>query len=220
MTRIAGPGAIAGAVPNDRVLVDVFDRNAQKNRKRAAVLRVAAAAFNRRGFTKTSMDEVASALGVSKPAVYQYFRNKQEILYECHLIAIRHGEAGIAEASACKQSGFDKLLVYIRRYMSGFFDDLGSCAVLLDVHSLSEEHRDEVLRRRAGVTDGVAALVAEGVRDGSIIDCEPKLAALFAFGVVNWMSVWYRADGAQTPAEITEAFSRFFKSGLARPSDP
>lgn len=200
---------------DDAARLDVFDRTEQRRQKRAAVLRVAAAAFNRRGFANTSLDEVASALGVSKPALYQYFKNKQEILYECHLLAIAHGEAGIVLAQTHEGPGFDRLLVYLRRYMKGFFDDLGSCAVLLDVSSLSELHRDEVLKRRAAVTVGVEALVAQGVADGSIAPCDPKLGALFVFGVVNWMSVWYRADGPRTPEEIVDAFSTFFRSGFA-----
>jgi hypothetical protein len=98
--------------------------------------------------------------------------------------------------------------------MMGFFDDLGSCAVLLDVNSLTEENRAEIVRRRDAVSDGVEALIAAGIRDGSIAPCDPKLAALFIFGVVNWMSVWYRSGGPKAPDEIAGEFLRIFRSGL------
>lgn len=201
--------------PENAARLDVFDRAEQRRQKRAAVLRVAATAFNRRGFANTSLDEVATTLGISKPALYQYFTSKQEILYECHLLAIVHGEAGVGLAEQHDGDGFNKLLIYLRRYMRGFFDDLGSCAVLLDVSSLADIHREEVLSRRAAVTAGVEKLVAGGVADGSIVSCDPKLGALFAFGVVNWMSVWYRADGPKRPEEIVDAFSEFFRTGFA-----
>ena len=201
--------------PENAARLDVFDRAEQRRQKRAAVLRVAASAFNRRGFANTSLDEVAATLGISKPALYQYFTGKQEILYECHLLAISHGEAGVALAEQHDGDGFSKLLIYLRRYMRGFFDDLGSCAVLLDVSSLGDDHREEVLSRRAAVTVGVEKLVAGGVTDGSIVSCDPKLGALFAFGVVNWMSVWYRIDGPNKPEEIVDAFSEFFRKGFA-----
>lgn len=73
-TRAPAPGRAA------------FDRDEQRRRKREAVLRVAASAFNRRGFANTSMDDVASVLGVSKPTLYQYFKSKQELLYACHQV--------------------------------------------------------------------------------------------------------------------------------------
>ena len=192
----------------------IFDRKQQRRRKRTAVLKTAATAFNRRGFANTSMDDVAAALGVSKPALYQYFKSKQEILYECHLLAIKHGEAGIEEARVLKGPGFEKVLAYLRRYMRGFFNELGGFAVLLDVHSLSDEHRDEVLMRRKAITNAVEKLVKAGIKDGSIVECDAKLAALFAFGVINWISVWYRPGGPRTPDEIISSFTALFRNSM------
>lgn len=191
-----------------------FDRESQRLQKRAAVVRAAAVAFNERGFSNTSMDHVAAALGISKPTLYQYFKSKQEILFECHRLAAFHGEAGLSDAEAHEGASLDKLLVYVRRFMMGFFDDLGSCAVLLDVNSLTEADRAEIIQRRDAVSDGVEALIAAGIRDGSISPCDPKLAALFIFGVVNWMSIWYRSGGPKTPDEIAREFLSFFRAGL------
>lgn len=204
MTARGGPGAFGTA----------FNREDQRSRKREAVVRAAAIAFNERGFSRTSMEDVAAALGISKPTLYQYFKSKQEILYECHRLAAFHGEQGLADAHAHDGPALDKLLVYVRRFMMGFFDDLGSCAVLLDVNSLTEAHRAAIVRRRDAVSDGVEALAAAGIRDGSIASCDPKLAALFIFGVVNWMSVWYRSGGPRAPDEIADEFLRIFRSGL------
>lgn len=209
MVARGGPGAFGAA----------FDREDQRGRKREAVVRAAAAAFNERGFSQTSMDDVAAALGISKPTLYQYFRSKQDILYECHRLAAQHGEEGLADAHAHGGPALDKLLVYVRRFMMGFFDDLGSCAVLLDVNSLTEANRATIVQRRDAVSDGVESLVKAGIRDGSIASCDPKLAALFIFGVVNWMSVWYRSGGPKAPDEIANEFLRIFRSGLRSEQD-
>lgn len=193
-----------------------FDKEDLRTRKRQAVVRAAAVAFNERGFSTTSMDDVAAALGITKPTLYQYFKSKQEILYECHLLAAHHGHAGVADANAHNGPGLEKLLVYVRRFMMGFFDDLGSCAVLLDINSLTDKNRREIIRHRGAVSDGVTAIVAAGIEDGSIKPCDPKLAALFIFGVVNWMSVWYRSSGPKAPEEIADEFLRLFRSGFQR----
>ena len=50
--------------------------------KRTALLREAARAFSARGYHDTSLDDVAKTLGVTKPALYYYVTNKQEILFE------------------------------------------------------------------------------------------------------------------------------------------
>lgn len=187
--------------------------------KREAVLRVAASAFNRRGFANTSMDDVAGALGVSKPTLYQYFRSKQDILYECHQLAMDHGQAGLALAEAHDGDGFEKLIVYLRRYMQGIFGDFGTCPVLTDVDSLTPEHRTEVVDRRAVISRATTELIEMGIADGSIVPCNPKLAALFALGVVNWIPLWYRESGPNTPDEIISEFARLFRTGLALSPD-
>src|ERR1700710_2771788 len=107
-------------------ITNAFDRDDQRNRKREAVLRAAASAFNRRGYANTSLDEIAAALGVSKPTLYQYFSSKQEILYRCHLLALDQGDAGIARAELFRGNGLEKLAVYLEAYMRGFFGEIGA----------------------------------------------------------------------------------------------
>lgn len=162
------------------------------------------------------MDDVANVLGVSKPTVYQYFKSKQEILYQCHQLAMDHGEAGLALARAHTGAGIEKLTIYLDRYMRGIFGDFGTCPVLTDVDSLGPEQRDEVVARRTRISAATADLIRAGVVDRSIVECDPKLASLFALGAVNWIPLWYRETGPNSPDEITRAFVSLLRSGLAR----
>jgi AcrR family transcriptional regulator len=197
-------------------ITNAFDRDDQRNRKREAVLRAAASAFNRRGYANTSLNDIAATLGVSKPTLYQYFSSKQEILYRCHQLALDQGDAGIALAEVDSGSGLDKLFIYLRTYMRGFFGEIGAGPVLTDVDSLTPANRRKVVERRARISAATTRFVAQGVKDGSIVNCDPKLASLFALSVVNWMAYWYRDDGPSTPEEIMSTFMKLFHSGLAR----
>jgi AcrR family transcriptional regulator len=51
--------------------------------KRKSIIRAAAQCFNRSGFHGTSMDDIAARLGVTKPALYRYVKNKHEVLFAC-----------------------------------------------------------------------------------------------------------------------------------------
>ena len=193
-----------------------FDRDHQRNRKREAVLRAAASAFNRRGYANTSLDDIAAMLGVSKPTLYQYFSSKQEILYRCHQLALDQGDAGIALAELDRGTGLDKLVLYLKTYMRGFFGEIGAGPVLTNVNSLTPANRKKVVERRSRISAATIRFIAQGVKDGSIVNCDPKLASLFALSVVNWMAYWYREDGPNTPDEIMSTFMMLFRSGLAR----
>src|SRR3954451_18895604 len=61
--------------------------------KREAVLQTAAQLFLEKSYGRTSLNDVAERLNITKPALYHYFRNKEEILLECY----REGTGLIAE---------------------------------------------------------------------------------------------------------------------------
>jgi hypothetical protein len=53
--------------------------------------------------------------------------SKQDLLYHCHQLSMDHGEAGLALAKKAGGSGFERLKIYLSRYMMGIFGDFGSC---------------------------------------------------------------------------------------------
>jgi AcrR family transcriptional regulator len=57
--------------------------------KRDAVLRAAVRMFNEKGFHATSLDDVAASLRVTKPLIYHYLGNKDQVLLECVRIGLR-----------------------------------------------------------------------------------------------------------------------------------
>src|SRR4051795_5134295 len=60
------------------------DRRRDPESKRDAVLQTAAQLFLEKSYGRTSMNDVAERLNITKPALYHYFHNKEEILLECY----------------------------------------------------------------------------------------------------------------------------------------
>jgi AcrR family transcriptional regulator len=58
-------------------------RRRARDEKREAVLLTAVRLFLEQGYHRTTLDEVAKRLNITKPALYNYFRSKEEILFEC-----------------------------------------------------------------------------------------------------------------------------------------
>jgi AcrR family transcriptional regulator len=193
---------------------ELFDRSTLRERRREAIIRAAATAFNREGFYNTSMDDLAAALNTSKPTLYQFFENKQKLLYACHQHAMDHGEAGLALAHRDGKSGRDKLAIYCRRYMHGVMHDFGCCAVLTYLDALQSDDRAAAIERRAKISAATREIIEEGLRDGSFASVDSKLASLFVLSVINWILIWYRPDGDKTRDEIVEAFIAMIDNGL------
>ena len=68
-----------------------------RERKRDAVIMTAARAFRERGYHNTSLDDIASELNVTKPTVYHYVENKEQLLFECFRAGLKLIMDGIDE---------------------------------------------------------------------------------------------------------------------------
>lgn len=183
--------------------------------KRNAVLLEAARAFNAKGFQRTSLDDVAAALGVTKAALYYYFRNKQEILFECHMMAYDLSEQALAYGRAHGRDGLERASLAARRSVELYTCEMGRFAVLFEHEALEPKQRETVLARRAALEREIRGLIEEGIADGSIRPVDSKLAALFLMGAINWMLTrWYRSDGPSSAAEVAATFEDLFRAAI------
>lgn len=191
-------------------------RERHREEKRQAVLRTAAELFLERGSPRVTLNDVADRLHVTKPALYTYFRSKDEILAEC----IRTGAAtvreALAHAEALRGSGLERLRAFIREYARLGTTDYGACIVRLDDRALPDRERDEARRSKRAIDARVRAIIAGGIADGSIVRCDVRLATFAVIGALNWIGQWYGPGGANTPEEIGEAFAGFLVEGLRR----
>src|SRR6201992_4389238 len=73
--------------------------------KREAVLRTAAHLFLEHGYQKSSMSMLAAQLKITKPALYYYFRNKEEILVECYRAGMAYIEDLLKQTSENQGTG-------------------------------------------------------------------------------------------------------------------
>lgn len=182
--------------------------------KRTALLREAARAFSARGYHDTSLDDVAKVLGVSKPALYYYVTNKQEILFECHMLAQDLGNVALDYAVAHGKTGRERIVLICRRYIELITSEIGSCAVLSEFAALDPKNRTVIGRRRDEFQKKFSGLISDGMRDGSIRDTNPRMTVFFFMGAINWLTQWFRPDGNMSGDEIARVFSDLLDHAL------
>ena len=183
--------------------------------KREAVLQTAAQLFLEKSYGRTSLNDVAERLHITKPALYHYFQNKEEILLECY----RLGTAMIGEilddiASHCG-TGLEKVEAFIYSYANVMTVNFGRCVMRLDEGDLSPEAFAEVRGYKRKIDRQLRSFIQDGVEDGSIAPCDPKIAAFSIAGALNWICVWYEPDGPLGPEEIATQFARTLTQGLS-----
>ena len=184
--------------------------------KRIAILETAAHLFLERGYRSTSLRELAALLKITKPALYYYFQNKEQILLECYRAGITSIEGLLQEGRLDGGSGLVRLEKYLRVYATAIVShDFGRCVAMLDDSELSAVARREVRALKRRIDASIRGYVEDGIADGSIANCNPKLAAFAAAGAINWIGTWYRPEGGMTGDEIAAGFAELLTRGLA-----
>jgi AcrR family transcriptional regulator len=192
-----------------------FDRDQQFNQKMELLLKTAASCFNQKGFSGSSLRDVADRLNITDAALYYYVKNKEELVFLCYQRALDLGERAMRRASSEGSSGLGKLQLYIRYQMEAMCGADGPVAILSEIPSLNAAHRAHILERTRADSKTVAAFIQSGIHDGSIRPCNPVIACSAIFGALNWVPKWYKFDGRHDVAESAETFVGVLTQGIA-----
>jgi AcrR family transcriptional regulator len=187
----------------------------EREAKRQAVLRAAVRIFNERGFHATLLEDVAVSLGISKPTIYHYLGNKEQVLLQCVL----HGLEQLIEAAESARlepgRGIDRLRNYLRRYAEINMDDFGRCVIRTGDEALSEEGRKQFRGLKGQIDSAMRALIEEAIADESIAPCDSKLLAFTLAGALNWPARWFSPDGKRTKEDVAAQMVELLTIGFA-----
>lgn len=180
------------------------NRKRERAIKRDAVLHAAVQSFNERGYHATSLDDVALSLNVTKPTIYHYFANKDEILFEC----VRLGLEGIRQAADAVAgrggSGLDKLRALMRDYAIIMTQDFGMCVTRTADHELTAASRVRFRDLKREIDETIRRVIEQGIADGSIASGDVRLMTFTVAGALNWIARWYDPCGPLTAEQIAD----------------
>jgi len=194
---------------------DATQRQAAREAKRQALLRAAVRMFNERGFHATSLDDVATSLGVSKPTIYHYLGNKDQVLLECVSLGLAQLLAAAQAARAVPGRGIDRLRSFLVSYACINMDDFGRCVIRTGDESLSAESAQRFRSLKRGIDNALRALIAEAIADGSIVADDPKMLAMALAGALNWPARWFDAQGPLSAQDTAERLVGALCAGFA-----
>jgi len=191
------------------------NRRRARDEKRDAVLRTAVQLFLEQGYHRATLNEVAERLNITKPALYNYFRSKEEILSECWAMGQERVDGFIARINTEGGSGLVKLRKLVQAYAENMADDYGASLVRFDLRDLSEKNRKIVRDGKKRIDRTFRKYIADGIADRSIKPCDPKMTAFAIAGSLNWIGHWFQPGGAMSAAAIAGEFTDRLTDGLA-----
>lgn len=184
--------------------------------KRNAVLLAAVKIFNSRGFHSTSLDDVAQSLGISKPTVYHYLGNKEQVLLTCVQEGLEQLLIAAEEVSKKNISGYERLREFLYVYGCRNLDDFGRCVILTSDDSLSEEGLKQFKALKKQVHQVLLNIINAAIEDKSINPkYDPKILASTLTGAINWSAKWYSEGGNKSKEDTIKEMIEILTYGFA-----
>ncbi|TFG69675.1 MAG: TetR/AcrR family transcriptional regulator [Anaerolineales bacterium] len=191
-----------------------FDKEEQRRLKRVKLLKASAGCFNQKGFSGTSLKDVAKILGISDAAIYYYVKNKEELVNLCYIRALDLGEAALQRAEKEGSTALERLILFLRYQIDEVCGDDGPVAIMSEIPALKPEHRAYILNRSTRHTKEITRLIKSGIADGSMSSPNPIASCDAILGALNWIPKWYKPDSNLSSKDIADAFIHTFTQGL------
>jgi AcrR family transcriptional regulator len=165
--------------------------------------------FVTNGYANTHLGEIGEAIGLTRSAIYYYFKDKEEILGRL----IERQSARTARISAQLQqetarTAADRLVAMVRLVALNVLKD-GDVELLQEGNPVGRHKAQfqKAVQAQRSILDGFRRVTTEGIEEGDFRPVDPTLFAFAVIGMCNWAARWFKEDGRLSPAEAAEMFA-------------
>jgi AcrR family transcriptional regulator len=193
------------------------NRSGSPKKREQEIIDAAAEIFHRQGYSDTSVQNVANAVGILKGSLYYYIDSKDDLLYRVLLEVHDAAHTILEEVAAMDElSPLEKLDAYVRRHVEYNTRNLTKIAVYYhDYKLLAPERRAEIRRQRKLYEDFVEGLISEAQQQGEVAaDLDPAVLSYCLFGALNSVYTWYRPGGKVSATQLADTLARFVLAGV------
>ena len=206
------------AVPSTNVRRNGDIRTDEPAVSRRKVYDIAAEVFHRKGYDKTSMSDIAAAVGLTKAGLYHHVTSKEQLLYTILDYGMDMTEAYVVRPLDSVKDPVLRLRTLIELHLKLILEGrkLAVTGLLHECQGLSDRDQSAINRRKKDYVDLVSGIIGDVLATSrrSKNDTNPKVAALALLGMLNWTYQWYKPSGAAKPDDVVREFQDLFINGV------
>ncbi|MDD3717594.1 MAG: TetR/AcrR family transcriptional regulator [Actinomycetota bacterium] len=181
------------------------------------IIAVSARLFRSKGYRATTMDDIASELNVTKPALYYYIKTKHDLLYAICESAIERLMEGVRRIVAEPGETEEKLHRLIAWHVSMFSEHGDVTTVYLAEESELQDDKRKFIRSMSREFEALyRELLNQGIEEGKFREMDVPMVVRAISGMCNWLFDWYRADGQASADEIAAVFYDLILKGCEK----
>jgi TetR/AcrR family transcriptional regulator, cholesterol catabolism regulator len=184
---------------------------------------VAAKIFCDKGYDATSMSDIADAVGITKAGIYHYVKSKQDLLFAIMNFGMDRLEIQVITPARAVIDAEQRLRAILRNHalliIEGSRPEGYSPLTVLndEMAGLIPTHRRKVQLRKRAYLNLLRDTLRQLKDEGKLKDVDATVAAFSLFGMLLWLSRWYKPDGRLTGDEVANEIEKIALGGLLRP---
>lgn len=190
--------------------------------RREEILTAAVRLFREKGYRRTSLVDIAEAVGADRASLYYYFGSKEELLNEAVTPVVLQNTA-IAEAlRESDEPAPVKLYQLITGLLTSYAEQYPLLYLYLEENlSHVEQSRQAWARNMRSVNrryiSAVEGIIARGIADGTLLPlADPQILANGLMGMVSWTHRWFNPQRSPASARtIGDAYAHILIRGIA-----
>jgi len=186
---------------------EAFDRETQNRLKQEAFLKAGTRCFNQKGFSGTSLDEIAEQLQVSKGAFYYHFANKEALLTQCFDYTLDQLERVVAGIEQMDAGPVERLETACRQIFALQNTDQGPLVHFNAITALPPAVRQRLLARLATVHSTLETYIEQGISASQFRNIQPGIVIQLLTGALN---AAMDLDAWQTVEDIDQSAGDYF----------
>ncbi len=189
----------------------------RKASKKDFILQKAATMFREKGFSATSMRDLAEAVGIEAASLYNHIQSKSEILQEIIFRIANDCNVQLESLENGDMNNLRKIESLIRFHVQMILNRFDDYYVMINewIH-LSEPYLTNFTTQRRVYVQKMEAIINHGVRNKEMKPVMPYIAMLSILSSVRGLEFWHRSNKKISPTDLEENMVNFLINGLKK----
>ena len=185
--------------------------------RRSQIIEVATFIFKEKGYERTTLQDIAVEIGITKASLYHYFRSKHSILFDIINQSITDAISRMTHIEELSIRVEEKIDLAFKQHFQFYLKHQPGASVMLHEKTdfLPPELKEELRRKFREYITLWEKILTEGIELGVVRqDLDVRMMRWAAIGMCNWTYKWVSAEGRFQFDQIAEMFSKIFTEGV------
>jgi AcrR family transcriptional regulator len=192
-------------------------RRADQNRL-ADIYGRAAEVFWRKGYHAASLNDLAKAVGLTKPGLYHYIRGKEQILFGIMSHAMNLLQVRVVDVVRSIADPEVRLKATLERHARLIVSEAPAVGVLAEeMAGLSPAHRRRIAQRKRDYLNLIRSTLQELQAAGRLRDVDITTTAFCLSAMIVWLPRWYHPEGRLSPEQVVAEIVKIGAGAVCRP---